>query len=72
MRNDRSNIILVTMVKILWMLLYDRSVIERERKQAKLKQQSRPEQETKTKRGPSPAMEVAPPQRVTTPVKASR
>ncbi|XP_045200672.2 uncharacterized protein LOC123554492 isoform X3 [Mercenaria mercenaria] len=49
-----------------------RSVIERERKQAKLKQQSRPNQETKTKRAPSPATEVAPPQRVTTPLKASR
>ncbi|XP_060552323.1 uncharacterized protein LOC132713685 isoform X4 [Ruditapes philippinarum] len=49
-----------------------RSVIERERKQAKLKQQSRPNQETKTKRGPSPAMEMAPPPRNTTPVKAAR
>lgn len=49
-----------------------RSVIERERKQARLKQQSRPNQETRTKRAPSPVTEVAPPQNVTTPLKAAR
>ncbi|KAL4219291.1 hypothetical protein ACF0H5_021871 [Mactra antiquata] len=53
-----------------------RSVIERERKQAKQKQQqqqqSRPKDETQAKTVQSAQMEVSPPQRNVTPVKAAR
>lgn len=50
----------------------NRSVIERERKQVKQKQQSQPDHEGRTKHAQSSVMEVAPPQRTTIPGKAAR